>query len=124
LPIDIDDNPLWNEVTSLLVTAAQAEQQRRLLLRCYHTLHAMIREADELTASVEEWSRRRETHPVFGMLRLETIEVWKTMRRGTEPLNDSDLDRLHASVAHRVAARIGAHIIRSASLPGTRGRMP
>jgi hypothetical protein len=109
LPIDTDDKPLWSSTTSLIVTAEQAEQQRRLLIRAYRALHALIREAAELEASITEWSRRGVTHPVFGMLRLTTIEVWKMMRRTNEPLLEKDLDRLHAEVARHVAAKIRAH---------------
>lgn len=95
-----------------MVTEAQAERQRDLLRRSYTALHAMILEADELEASVAEWSERGVMHPVFGMLRLETIEVWKAMRRGSEPLSERDLAALHASVARRVATKIRAHVIR------------
>lgn len=112
LPIDVNDKPLWDEVTHLMVTEEQAERQRGLLLRCYRALHAMILEADELEASIAECSARGVAHPVFGMLRLETIEVWKAMRRGTEPLGESDLDALHACVARGVAAKLRAHILR------------
>ena len=112
LPIDDGDKPLWDEVTHLLVTARQADQQRRLLLRSYRMLHAMIAEADELEASVIAWSRRREAHPTFGMLRLETIQVWRTMRSGIESRSERKLDGLRRHVARRVAIQIGAHIIR------------
>lgn len=111
LPIDLDDKPLWNDVVHVLVTRTQAQRQRALLLRSYRALHAMIREADQLEASIEAWSRRGEAHPVFGMLRLEAIEVWASMRQGTEPLDERELDVLHAEMARRVAARIGAHLI-------------
>lgn len=112
LPIDANDKPLWDEVVHLLVTEPQAERQRGLLLRSYKALHAMIQEADELDAAVAEWSARGTAHPVFGMLRLEAIEVWKTMRHGTEPLSEPELDALHAAVARRVAAKLHAHVIR------------
>jgi len=112
LPIDANDKPLWDEVTHLLVTARQADQQRRLLLRSYRMLHEMIAEADELEASVIAWSRRREAHPTFGMLRLETIQVWRTMRGGIEPPSERKLDGLRRRAARRVAIQIGAHIIR------------
>lgn len=110
LPIDADEKPLWDDVVHLLVTKAQAGRQRALLLRAYDVLHAMILEADELESSITEWSRRHATHPVFGMLRLETIEVWRSMRRHSEPLSEEELAALHGQVARRVAARIGAHI--------------
>lgn len=112
LPIDRDDRPMWNDVVNLLVTKAQAERQRALLLRAYRALHSIIQEADELESSITEFSRRGETHPVFGMIRLETIEVWRSMRRGTKSLSDRELDALHMEVARRVAARIRAHVIR------------
>ena len=112
LPIDANNKPLWDGVIHLMVTEAQAERQRGLRLRSYAALHAMILEADELEASVAEWSERGVMHPVFGMIRLETIEVWKAMRHGSEPLSEHDLDALQASVARRVAAKIRAHVIR------------
>lgn len=112
LPIEADDRPRWDEVTHLLVTPRQADEQRGLLLRSYRMLHAMIAEADELEASVAAWSERREAHPTFGMLRLETIQVWKSMRRSIEPRRDGMLDGLRREAAQRVAIRIGAHIIR------------
>jgi hypothetical protein len=112
LPIDADDKALWQEVVHLLVTSAQAERQRALLLRAYRALHTMILEADELEASITAWSRRGAVHPVFGILRLETIEVWRSTRQASEPLTQRALDALHIDVARRVAARIHAHIIR------------
>lgn len=111
LPVTADEKPLWGEVVHLVVTEAQAAQQRELLLRAYRTLHAMIVEADVLESSVEEWNRRRDVHPVFGMLRLATIDVWQAERRRGEPLSERELEALHASVARRVAAQICAHII-------------
>jgi hypothetical protein len=112
LPIDENEKPLWNGVVHLLVTEAQAKRQRKLVLRAYRTLHAMIREAEELASSVAVWSERRQTHPVFGMLRLETIEVWREHRRGTSPLGERELEALYMRVARRAAARIRAHLIR------------
>lgn len=112
LPIDLDGRPVWSEVTNLIVTEPQAERQRQIVLRSFAALHAMIAEAAFLEESVAEWSGRGETHPVFGMIRLETIEVWKAMRRPTEPLSEAELERLHAEVARRVAKRIRARIIR------------
>ena len=112
LPIDADDKPLWDDVLHLLVTTAQAERQRALLLRAYRALHAMIPDAAALESSITEWSRRGSAHPVFGMLRLETIEVWRSTRRGREPLSQRELDALHMDVGRRVAARIGADVIR------------
>lgn len=103
---------MWNDVVNLIVTKAQAERQRTLLLRAYRALHSIIQEADELESSITEFSRRGETHPVFGMIRLEMIEVWRSMRRGTKSLSDRELDALHMEVARRVAARIRAHVIR------------
>ena len=95
-----------------MVTRAQAERQRSILLRSYGALRAIIAEAALLEKSIEEWSRRRAGHPVFGIIRLETIETWKSRRRGTAPLSEAEIDRLHAEVARGVARRIGAHIIR------------
>jgi hypothetical protein len=112
LPIDADDKPLWNDVVNLLVTEAHAHRQRALLLRAYRALHAMIREADELESSINEWSRRGETHPIFGILRLTTIDVWRSNRRGREPLTEDELDALHWKVGRRVAKKIRAHIVR------------
>ena len=112
LPIDLHDRPLWDEVVNLMVTRAQADRQRSILLRSYGALRTIIAEAALLEESIEEWSRRRAGHPVFGIIRLETIETWKSRRRGTAPLSEAELDRLHAEVARRVARRIGAHIIR------------
>jgi hypothetical protein len=112
LPVTADGKPLWDEVVHVLVTTAQAERQRGILMRSYRALHAMILEADELEASVVEWSGRGATHPVFGMLRLATIDVWTARRRRGEPLSEADLDVLHAAVARQVAAKIGAHVIR------------
>jgi hypothetical protein len=111
LPIDVADNPLWHAVTDVMVTPDEALRQRRLLLRCYRTLHATIREADALEAEVIARRNRGEMHPVFWMLRLETIEIWKQRRRGSEPITDRDLDLFHAAVARRVATRIEAHLI-------------
>lgn len=108
LPIDHRDKPLWSEVTHLLVTPAEAERQREIVLCSYRVLCDRIAEAEELRSSVEDWSRRRVAHPVFGTIRFETIATWKSMRRGAEPLGERALVRLHAEVARRVAARIGA----------------
>lgn len=110
LPIDRDDKPRWDEVIHVLVSSSQAERQRELLFRSHRALCRMIREADELEASIAEWSLRREAHPVFGMLRLATIDVWASMRGGG-PLDDRKLAILHEEVARRVAARIRAHLI-------------
>ena len=110
LPIDRRDKPLWRDVVNLLVTDALAQRQRTLLMRAYRTLHAMIREADELESSINEWSQRGETHPIFGMLRLAMIEVWRSERRGREPLAECELDALHRKVGRRVAGRIRAHL--------------
>jgi hypothetical protein len=111
LPIDVNDKPLWDETVHLLVTDEQAQRQRELLMRSYETLRTMIQEVDALEASITEWSSRGVAHPVFGMLRLETIEVWKAMRNGLEPLSYRELETLQTSVARRVAAKIGAHVI-------------
>jgi hypothetical protein len=111
LPIDPSDKPLWDAVIDLLVSEAEAARQRELLRMAYRTLCGMIAEADELEASVSEWSRRREAHPVFGMLRLATIDVWAARRQGLGQLNTRELHALHAEVARRVAARIRAHPI-------------
>lgn len=112
LPIDLRDKPLWDEVTHLLVTAAEAERQRGIVRRSYHELCARIAEAEELRSSVAEWSRRRLAHPVYGTIRFETVATWRWMRHGTEPLTESELARLHAEVVRRVAARIGARLVR------------
>lgn len=111
LPVTADEKPFWDEVVHLVVTEAQAARQRELLMRSYRTLHAMIVEADVLESSVEEWNRGGEAHPVFGLLRLATIDVWRVERRRGEPLNEAALAALRASVACRVAAQIHAHII-------------
>ena len=111
LPVDENDKPLWDEVIHLLVGEAEAARQRELLRKAYRTLCGMIVEADELEASVAEWSRRREAHPVFGMLRLATIDVWAARRRGLGQLGARELDSLHAEVARRVAAQIRAHLV-------------
>jgi hypothetical protein len=111
LPITADDEPLWDDVIHVIVTDAQAERQRGILMRSYRALHAMIEEGDELEASIVEWSRRGTTHPVFGMLRLATIDVWKARRRGNAPLGERELEALHADVARRVASQIRAHLI-------------
>jgi hypothetical protein len=121
LPIDVDDKPLWNEVSRLIVTQKQATQQRELLLRAYRVLHDLLLEPNELEASITESSQRNETHPVFGVLRQAIIEVWKSMRRGNEPLSESDLDRLHVSVAQHVAAVWGLGV--KAVSPITGGAM-
>jgi len=71
----------------------------------------MIAEADELEASVAERSRRREAHPVFGMLRLAMIDVWAARRRDLGQLGVRELHFLHAEVARRVAAQIRAHLV-------------
>lgn len=106
LPIDAAESPLWHAITDLVVTEDEARRQRRLLLRCYRILHATIREADALEAEVIARRGRGEMHPIFWMLRFETIEVWKQRRRVSEPITDRELDLLHAAVARRVAARI------------------
>jgi hypothetical protein len=51
-------------------------------------------------------------HPVFGMLRLQAIEIWKAMRRGSDPLSERELGTLHGAVAQQVAANIHAHLLR------------
>ncbi|HEX7941917.1 MAG TPA: hypothetical protein VF488_08915 [Gemmatimonadaceae bacterium] len=111
LPVDEDDKPLWDDVIHLLISEAEATRQRELLRKAYRALCGMIAEADELEASVAERSRRREAHPVFGMLRLATIDVWAARRRGVGQLGVRELDSLHAEVARRVAARIRAHVV-------------
>ena len=111
LPIDQNDKPLWDDVIHLLVGEAEAARQRELLRMAYRALGGMIAEADELEASVAERSRRREAHPVFGMLRLATIDVWAARRRGLGQLSVREIDSLHAEVARRVAARIRAHVV-------------
>jgi hypothetical protein len=112
LPIDARDRPLWDHVIHLLVTADQVARQRALLLRAYRTLCTSILEADKLKTSVAEWSERRAAHPIFGLLRLKTIEVWRTMRQPSQVLTEREIDELHAEVALRVAAKIRAHVIR------------
>ncbi|HEY4230393.1 MAG TPA: hypothetical protein VGO79_09485 [Thermoanaerobaculia bacterium] len=111
LPIDENDRPLWDDVIHLLVGEAEAARQRELLRMAYRALCGMIVEADELEASVAEQSRRREAHPIFGMLRLAMIEVWAARRRGLAQFGVRELGALHAEVARRVAARIRAHVV-------------
>jgi hypothetical protein len=111
LPIDENDRPLWDDVIHLLVGEAEAARQRELLRMAYRALCGMIVEADELEASVAEQSRRREAHPIFGMLRLAMIEVWAARRRGLAQFGVRELAALHAEVARRVAARIRAHVV-------------
>jgi hypothetical protein len=113
LPIMSNKEALWDETIHLLVTRAQAEQQCAIIMRSYRALHGMIREADWLEASVMEWTRDGVgPHPVFGLLRLAMIAVWKARRRGRAPLGEDELDALHALVARRVATKIHANIIR------------
>ncbi len=112
LPIDLRDKPLWGEVTQLLVTAAEAERQRGIVQRAYRDLCTHIVEAEELRSSVAEWSSRRVAHPVYGTIRFETVATWRSMRRGTEPLTDDERAALHAEVLRRVAASIGARLVR------------
>jgi hypothetical protein len=111
LPIDENDKPLWDDVIHLLISEAEAVRQRELLRKAYCALCGMIVEADELEASVAERRRRREAHPVFGMLRLATIDVWAARRRGPGQLGVRELDSLHSEVARRVAAQIRAHLV-------------
>jgi hypothetical protein len=108
LPIDEGGKPHWDGVVHLLVTEARAEAQRGLLLRAYRALHAAIREGAELDADITAWSRRGATHPIFGILRLATVDVWAARRRPCAPLGEGELDTLHAEVARRVATRIHA----------------
>lgn len=112
LPIDCRDKPLWDQVTHLLISDAEAERQREIVLSTYRALCARITEAEQLRSSVAEWSRSRVAHPVFGTIRFETIATWRSRRHGTEPLGERVLDRLRAEVARRVAARIGARLVR------------
>jgi len=112
LPIDRRDKPLWDEVTHLLVTAAEAERQLGIVMRSYRALCGRIAEADVLQSSVAEWSKRRAAHPVFGLIRLETVETWRSMRRETGAPDERELERLHAQVAGRVARRIRATLVR------------
>ena len=112
LPIDRRDKPLWDQVTHLLISDAEAERQREIVLSTYRALCARIIEAEQLRSSVAEWSRSRVAHPVFGTIRFETIATWGSRRHGTEPLGARALDRLRAEVARRVAARIGATLVR------------
>jgi hypothetical protein len=108
LPIDEDGRPHWDGVVDVLVTEALAEGQRALLLRAYRALRSAVRVGEALDADITERSRRGETHPIFGMLRLATIDVWAARRRLGAPLAERELDALHAEVARRVAKRIGA----------------
>jgi hypothetical protein len=124
LPIDRRDKPLWDQVTHLLVTEAEAERQREILLGTYRALYARIAEAELLRSSVEEWARARVAHPVFGTIRFETIATWKSRRRGTRPLSAHALDRLRAEVARRAAARIGARLVRGRSARSARHGSP
>lgn len=112
LPIDRRDKPLWDQVTHLLITNAEAERQREIVLSTYRTLCARIAEAEQLRSSVAEWSRSCVAHPVFGTIRFETIATWTSRRHGTEPLCERVLERLRAEVARRVAVRIGARLVR------------
>ncbi|MEO7729903.1 MAG: hypothetical protein ABIY55_02945 [Kofleriaceae bacterium] len=111
LPIDEVGKPHWAEVVHVLVTEALAHGQRELLLRAYRALCKAIQEADALDADLAAWSRRGKTHPIFGMLRLATIDVWASLRRPGQRLGDLELDALHAKVARLVATRIGAHVV-------------
>ena len=83
LPLDLCDKPLWDEVIHLMVTKAQAERQHGIVLRSYRALHTLIVESATLRASVAGWPRRSAPHPVFGIIRLETIETWKSLRHGS-----------------------------------------
>lgn len=112
LPVDTDDTPMWDAVVNFQVTEAQAVRQRQLLMRSYQALHDMIGEADELDASVSEWSRCGRTHPVFGMLRLEIIRAWVESGHEAGPLSAAERIALDRSAAVRVAARIRAHVVR------------
>jgi hypothetical protein len=111
LPIDEVGKPHWDAVVHMLVTEALAHGQRELLLRAFRALCRAIQEADALETDVAAWSRRGKTHPIFGMLRLATIDVWALLRRPGAPLGDHELDTLHATVARGVATRIGAHVV-------------
>jgi hypothetical protein len=111
LPIDEVGKPHWDEVVHVLVTEALARGQRELLLRAYRALCTAIQEADALETDVAAWSSRGKAHPIFGMLRLATIDVWTSLRRPGERLDERELDTLHAKVARRVATRIGAHVV-------------
>ena len=111
LPIDEVGKPHWDEVVHVLVTEALAHGQRELLLRAFRALCRTIREAGELETDVAAWSRRGKAHPIFGMLRLATIDVWASLRRPGQRLGERELDTLHAKVARRVATRIGAHVV-------------
>jgi hypothetical protein len=112
LPIDRPDKPLWDQVTHLLISDAEAARQQAIVLRSYGVLCDRIAEAEELRSSVADWSRRRVAHPVFGTIRFETIATWRSRRDGTEPLGERVLDHLRTEVVRRVAARIGARLVR------------
>jgi hypothetical protein len=71
----------------------------------------MIVEANELEASVAEWTRRGEAHPVFGMLRLATIDVWAS-RWGIGPFSERVRTALRTEVVRRVAVRIRTRLVR------------
>lgn len=111
LPIMFSKEMLWDQTIRLLVTPAQAERQGAIIMRSYRALRDMIREAAWLEASVAEWAGTG-PHPVFGLLRLAMIAVWKAKRRGRAPLTEDELDALHALVARRVATKILADLVR------------
>lgn len=110
LPIDSNETPLWDAVIDVIVSEKQAKEQRKILFRSYDALHDMIVEADELEANITEWSQHGKTHPIFGLLRLEIIEVWK-LHRGNQLLSERHRAMLHARVAQGVARKIGAHVM-------------
>jgi hypothetical protein len=113
LPIMSSREVLWDQTIRLLVTQAQAERQCAIVMRSYRALRGMLREAEWLEASVAEWTRSGTgPHPVFGLLRLAMIAVWKAKRRGCAPLSEDELDALHALVARRVAIKILKDFVR------------
>lgn len=113
LPIMSNQEVLWDQTIRLLVTQAQAECQCAIIMRSYRALRDMIREAEWLEASVAQWAQSGTgPHPVFGLLRLAMIAVWKVKRRGCTPLTEDELEALQALVARRVATKILADIVR------------
>jgi hypothetical protein len=104
IPFSDDQNSLWDQTHTLLVTEEQAAVQRDINARFYAALLAQLPyDASDLESAVAESRKLGKLHPIFGLLRQAATDTWAAERRPSEQLDDNERNRLDIAVARRAA---------------------
>jgi hypothetical protein len=106
IPVNADRKSVWAQTVDLLVTPEQAATQRDISQRFYAALLAALpHDADDLHAAVtSDREQERREHHVFNLLGRAATEIWALERRPTEPLTDTERQRLEGAVSRRTVA--------------------